>query len=236
VPHLVLLVAATMAVWNVSDPGAAPAPDAAPAPGGAGDEPTRTVNVASHFLLVPLPFAPWVFGAAAVALAYLPALVADKVTGHAPLFSAVATTVTAVTGILAQPLARRIPRPNGAFSLLVSMALVIVGIGCAAWAAYAMSPPIVLLASAVLGVAYGVTQVRGLAEVQRIALDRTLGTTTAAYQVLSYIGFAFPFLMSLGQSRGHLAPATLLLILLAVAAAATAWITVVTAVSRRRRW
>ncbi|HEY4004296.1 MAG TPA: hypothetical protein VGM60_03790 [Pseudonocardia sp.] len=52
------------------------------------------------------PIAPWVFGTAAIAFAYLPALVAERGGSHALLFSAAATTLTAVTGILAQPLAK----------------------------------------------------------------------------------------------------------------------------------
>ena len=92
--------------------------------------------------------------------------------------------------------------------------------------------PLVLLASAVLGAAYGVTQFAGLAEAQRIAGPRSLGTATATHQVLSYVGFAFPFLMSPAAGRRHLSPPTLLLLLLGVAAAATAWLAVVT--PRRR--
>ena len=95
----------------------------------------------------------------------------------------------------------------------------------------------VLLASAVLGVAYGITQFAGLAEVQRIADPRSLGSATATYQALSYIGFAFPFLMSLAGSHWHLSPPTLLLLLLAVAAAAAGWLAIADGQrgSRRRR-
>lgn len=95
-----------------------------------------------------LPFAPWVFGTAAIALAYLPALAA-------------------------------------------------------------LSLPLVVLASVVLGAGYGITQFAGLAEIQHIADPRSLGTATAAYQILSYTGFAFPFVMALIGSSGHLSPPTL---------------------------
>jgi hypothetical protein len=83
------------------------------------------------------------------------------------------------------------------------MVLVLAGIGCAAWAAQALSLPLVLLASAVLGVGYGITQFAGLLEVQRIADPRSLGAATAAYQVLCYIGFAFPLLLSLAGGHWH---------------------------------
>ncbi|HET9082022.1 MAG TPA: hypothetical protein VFO01_16120 [Trebonia sp.] len=55
---------------------------------------------------------------------------------------------------------------------------------------------------------------------------------TATYQVLSYTGFAFPFLMSLASTSRHLSPPALLLLLLGAAAAATAWLAA--AASRQR--
>ena len=77
-----------------------------------------------------------------------------------------------------------------------------------------------------LGIGYGITQFAGLAEVQRIADPRSLGIATAGYQVLSYIGFAFPFLMSLAGAHWRLSSPTLLLILLGVAVAAAGWLAI----------
>ncbi|MGW4059253.1 MFS transporter [Amycolatopsis sp. NPDC004747] len=226
VPHLLLLLAAMIGLRRTPDPGVV-------VRAATHAESTRDRSVVAHFLLVLLPFAPWVFGTATIALAYLPALVADQVTGYALLFSAVTTATTALTGILAQPLAKRIHRAERPVLLPASMLSVLAGIGCAAWAADMRSPAVVLLASAVLGAAYGLTQFCGLVEVQQIADHRSLGTATAAYQVLSYLGFAFPFLMSVGQTGVRLSPAALLLIVLAVAAAATVWLVVVTSRTRR---
>lgn len=48
------------------------------------------------FLAALIPFSPWVFGTAAIALAYLPTLIAPQVAGHAMAFSAVSTGTTAV--------------------------------------------------------------------------------------------------------------------------------------------
>jgi hypothetical protein len=105
-----------------------------------------------------------------------------------------------------------------------AMTLVLAGIGFAAWAAATLSLPLIFLASAVLGVAYGITQLTGLTEVTRIAGARSLGTATATYQVLSYTGFALPFLMSLASSHLSLTPPALLLMLLGAAAAAAGWL------------
>lgn len=220
-PHLAVLIAVAVPAGRTPDPGRATAASPAQAPRVGG--PPR---LARHFVLIMLPFAPWVFGTAAIALAYLPALAAPRAGRQELLFSALVTGLTALAGIAAQPLGRTIRRLPPGRLVPASMTFVLAGIGCAAWAADTLSLPLVFLASAVLGIGYGVTQFVGLAEVQHIAAPRCLGTVTAAYQVLSYTGFAFPFLMSLASSRGHLTPTALLLLLLGVAAAAAAWLTV----------
>ncbi|MEU1663914.1 MFS transporter [Streptomyces sparsogenes] len=226
-PHLVVLIAAAAAVWRTPDPVQTGRNRAASAAAG------RSRGLVRHFLLFVLPFAPWVFGTAAIALAYLPALVADRVGDQALLFSATATSGTAVAGIAAQPLARVIHRLRASQLLPASMALVLLGIGCAVWAAHTLSPLLVLLASIVLGVAYGVAQFCGLAEVQHITDSGSLGMATAMYQVLSYLGFAFPFLMAFAQNHQRLSPPSLLLGLLGLAAAATIWLAIVTARQQR---
>jgi hypothetical protein len=218
-PHLAVLIAVAVPTWRTPDPGRTAAAASVQIA-----EAGRPRGLARHFLLVMLPFAPWVFGTAAIALAYLPALAAPRVGHQALLFSALATGLTALAGIAAQPLARAARRLPPGRLLPASMALVLAGIGCAAWAADTLSLPLVFLASAVLGIAYGITQFAGLAEVQHIAGPRSLGAATATYQVLSYTGFAFPFLMSLASSRQRLSPPTLLLLLLGVAAIATVWL------------
>jgi Major Facilitator Superfamily len=223
-PHLAVLIAVAGPAWRTPDPGRITA-GSAEATTPIGDAGPRT-GLARHFLLVMLPFAPWVFGTAAIALAYLPVLAAPRAGHRELLFSALATGLTALAGIAAQPLARTARRLPPGRLLPASMTLVLAGLGCAVWAAQTLSLPLVLLASAVLGVAYGITQFAGLAEVQRIADPRSLGSATATYQVLSYIGFAFPFLMSLAGSHWRLSPPALLLVLLGVAVIAAGWLVI----------
>ncbi|HEY3502701.1 MAG TPA: MFS transporter [Actinocatenispora sp.] len=221
-PHLVLTVAATVVVWRTPDPGTAIA--AAPT-----RRPHTRRSLARHFLLVIAPFAPWVFGTAAIGIAYLPALAAHHA-GHQPLmFSAVTVAVGAAIGIVAQPLAKAVHRPGTNRLLMTAMLLVLAGLGSAAWAAHELSPALVIAASLVLGVGYGVSQFCGLLSVQQLADPRSLGTATAVYQVLSYIGFAFPFGMSVAQAHLHASPPVLLMILAGIAAVATAWLASVTA-------
>jgi MFS family permease len=232
VPHLAVLAIVAIPAWRTPDPGRAVAAATSPS---APREGAGQTGLARHFLLIMLPFAPWVFGTAAIALAYLPALVAPRMGHEALLFSALATGLTALAGIAAQPLARFFRRLPAKRLPLATMTLVLAGLACSAWAAATLSLPLIFLASIVLGVAYGLTQFAGLAEVQRLADPRSLGTATAIYQILTYIGFAFPFVMSLASDAEHVTPAFLLLVVLAVAAAATAWLVVTTAAPRSRR-
>lgn len=88
-----------------------------------------------RFRTVVLPLAPWVFGSASIALAYLPGLVETRI-GHAALaFTAVVTMLTALAGILVQPLARRIDVAGSARLLGASLALVVAGLLVSAAAA-----------------------------------------------------------------------------------------------------
>jgi MFS family permease len=231
-PHLVLLAVAALAARRSPDPhriaGAA-------TPSGDDDRPRPSHGVVRHFVLVLIPFAPWVFGTAAIALAYLPTLIAPAVSHYAMAFVAVDTCVAALAGIVAQPLIRRIHRPDSAQLLMISMGIVIVSIGVAAWAAALRSPWMVLAASVLLGVAYGFTQFCGLTEVQRIVSARSLGTATAAYQILAYLGFAFPFLLSITAAHTGLSAADLLLIVAVIAAAVSVWLAVITYSYTHRR-
>ncbi len=50
----------------------------------------------------------------------------------------------------------------------------------------------------VLGAAYGLCLVAGLVQVQRLAPADSLGRLTAVFYVLSYLGFAAPYVLALG--------------------------------------
>jgi MFS family permease len=143
-----------------------------------------------------LPLAPWVFGSAAIALAYLPGLVETRLGGSALAFTAVVTTLTALAGIVVQPLARRVDRPGTPRLAATAMAIVVAGLLLSAAAATARRPALVLLAALVLGAGYGCCQVCGLLTVQRLAAPERLASLTAVYQAVSYSGFALPFLLS----------------------------------------
>jgi hypothetical protein len=176
------------------------------------------------FLRVVLPLAPWVFGSAAIAMVYVPGLVIDRVRGVAVFFGALAALCTAMSGVLVQPLARRLDRPDGPRLLVVGMSLVTVGLALEAGVVALRQPTLVLLAGAVLGCGYGFCLVFGLAEVQRLARPAELAGMTAVFQAATYLGFAAPYLLSV--LRAYASASVLLLAVAALAAstlAVTAW-------------
>jgi nitrate/nitrite transporter NarK len=174
-----------------------------------------------RFRTVVVPLAPWVFGSAAVAMAYLPGVVKDHLAGYPLVFSAAITLLTAFAGIFVQPLARRVA--DGARLLATSLGIVTVGMLIAALAAATVRPALVVAAALVLGAGYGCCQVCGLIEVQRLARPDRLAGLTAAYQAVSYTGFVVPFPLA---AAGRLAsPGVLLLVVAALAALTLAWTT-----------
>ena len=185
-----------------------------------------------RFLWVVLPLAPWVFGSVAVAMVYMPGLVAGRVSGTAVAFAAAGALCTALAGVLVQPVARRLAsRDHAARPRLLTAGLGLVTAGLLAEAAIASlgrlgpwQPVLVLLAAAVLGGGYGFCLVFGLAEVARLARPDDLAGLTAVFQVASYIGFAVPFLLSLLRPDAS-APVLLagLAALAAITLAGTAW-------------
>jgi MFS family permease len=167
-----------------------------------------------RFRRVVAPMAPWVFAAPAISFALLPSVVGAEDAADGIAVAAVITSLTALSGVIVQPLARRMRRPG-------VVGLVVLGCGLALGAGIAaaqVSWPLVASAI-VLGSAYGITLVAGLIEAQRIADPSTLAGLTAAYYALTYLGFAAPYLLALGA---HVASYPLLLSLAAALAFLTA--------------
>ena len=232
-PYLPQLVLAAGALALAArTPETVPAGAARRAPGGPWRQ-LRSGGLAEpRFLRVVLPLAPWVFGSVAIAMVYVPGLVAGRVAGLAVAFAAAGALATALSGVLVQPLARRLAgRDHPARPRLLSAGLGLVTAGLLAEAGIAslarLGPwqlVLVLLAAAVLGAGYGICLVFGLAEVARLARPGDLAGLTAVFQVASYTGFAVPFLLSLLRPD---APAPVLLLglaaLAAVTLAGTAW-------------
>jgi len=171
-----------------------------------------------RFLWVLLPLAPWVFGSVVIAMVYMPGLVIGRVHHIGVFFGALAALVTAMSGVLVQPLARRLDRPDQPRLLVIGMSLVTAGLLLEAGVAAVGQPVLVLLTAVVLGCGYGVCLVFGLAEVQRMARPAELAGMTAVFQAASYVGFAAPYLLS--ELRAY-ASASVLLVAMAALAALT---------------
>ena len=165
---------------------------------------------APRFRRVVAPMAPWVFGSATISFAVLPARAAGRLDGLSVAFTGVVAALTLATGILAQPLARRIGHNDPARGATAGLGAVALGCAIGALAAVTGSPALVLAAAVVLGGGYGLCLVSGLREVERLAGPDDLAGLVAVYYVLAYCGFAAPYLLALlAPALGY--PAGLLL-------------------------
>jgi MFS family permease len=142
------------------------------------------------------PMAPWVFGAAAISFAVLPATVTRATRSYEVAFAAVVAGVTLLAGVLIQSAARRLDARSEATGMQAGLGLVTVGLLVGALAASTAQPVLVLAAAAVLGAGYGTCLVSGLLEVQRIADPDRLAGLTAVFYALTYVGFAAPIALA----------------------------------------
>ena len=150
-----------------------------------------------RFVSVVLPMAPWVFGAASVAYAVLPGLMADHSGAFPIAFSALLGVVALSSGFAIQAVGRRIDTASSARAVLVALGIIVVGMVLVSVAADVLTIPMALLAAAVLGCGYGMAMVSGLQEVQRIAGPRDLAGLTAVFYSATYLGFAVPAILAL---------------------------------------
>ncbi|HKO28561.1 MAG TPA: MFS transporter [Solirubrobacteraceae bacterium] len=165
---------------------------------------------ARRFRRIVVPAAPWVFAAPAIAFALLPSVVGTAHSADGVALTATITCLTALAGVLIQPLARRFEA--GALPGLIVMGA---GLALAALAAHARVDWLLFPCAIVLGSAYGLCLVAGLVEVQRLAPTRAVAGLTATFYVFTYLGFAAPYLMTVAS--GAASYAVLLLIASALA-------------------
>ena len=156
----------------------------------------RTPSVTNRrFLLVAAMGAPWVFGAAGVAYAIIPSFMQNEVS--LPIFySATVTFCALALGFAIQQIGPRFVSETSARGSLVAMGIVVVGMGLAAWVSGNPTAMTAFGAALVLGLGYGLSMFTGLNEVQRIASPRDLAGLTGIFYCLTYIGFAFPAILT----------------------------------------
>jgi MFS family permease len=173
-----------------------------------------------RFRTVVAPMAPWVFAAPAVAFALLPSVTGAGHAAHGIALSAAVTALTALAGVLIQPLARRLDAHGRSNRAATAGLLVLAGaLALGAVTAHDQQVWLLIPCAMVFGCAYGLCLVAGLVEVQRIAGPHALGGLTAAYYMLAYLGFAIPSLLVLAA---HLASYAILLAITAALALGTA--------------
>jgi hypothetical protein len=192
VPHLAVVLVAVLPLWR--------APETVDA--GTGErEPLRErlrVRAAGTpaFRGRVAPVAPFVFGAATVAIAVLPGLVTRATAGWTVAFNALIAGVTLGTGFAVQPLVRRVAAAQPRRGVVAGLVAVLLGMLLAAGAADRRSAVLVVVAAVVLGVGYGCCLVSGLLHTQRIAPRGELAGLTAVYYALTYLGFAAPVVLA----------------------------------------
>lgn len=176
-----------------------------------------------RFYKVVAPMAPWVFGAPAIAFALLPSIVGAAHASDGIALTAVVAMVTAMAGVLIQPVARRLDaHAAGNRAATLGLSVMVAGLTLSAFTAHAQHTWLLLPSSIVLGMGYGLCLVAGLVEVQRLAHPEALAGLTAIYYVLTYIGFAAPYVLALAA---HLTGyPTLLLITAGLALATALWL------------
>src|SRR6185437_2877500 len=176
-----------------------------------------------RFVKVVAPMAPWVFAAPAVAFALLPSVVGAAHATDGIALTAVVAMVAATAGVLIQPVARRLDaQAAGNRAATLGLGVMVVGLALSAFTAHAHRTWLLLPSSIVLGMGYGLCLVAGLVEVQRLAHPEALAGLTAIFYVLTYVGFAVPFLLALAA---HLTDySTLLLITAGLALVTAVWV------------
>ncbi|ALA66568.1 MFS transporter [Corynebacterium lactis] len=156
----------------------------------------RTPSVTNRrFLLVVAMGAPWVFGAAGVAYAIIPSLMQNFVS-QPVFYSAMVTFFALLLGFGIQQIGPRLVSNHSAKGSLIAMGIVIVGMGAAAWMSTNPTAVTAFVAALILGMGYGLSMFTGLNEVQRIAGPRDLAGLTGIFYCLTYIGFAFPAILT----------------------------------------
>jgi predicted MFS family arabinose efflux permease len=180
-----------------------------------------------RFAGVVLPMAPWVFAAPALAFVVGPALVAERTGDLRIAFATLLAVLTLVTGAAVQPY---VPRLSRVLRGRQGVAGLVVLVPATLLLATDPAPLGVGAAALLFGVAYGVTIVSGLVEVQAMATPSSLAALTGVYWSITYAGFALPVILAGLAGTGTGYP-----LLFTVLAALTLGCAAVVAVGVRRR-
>ena len=143
-------------------------------------------------LIAALPMGLWVFACVTSAVMVFTGRIGDRFGG--PLLIAVACILALGTGLLTQIGTRR----SGHWRALgvIGAGLAALGFAIGAAAGGRMSPVTFVLTAVILGCAYGLCLGQGLQDVERLAPREARGLVTGLFYVVSYSGFALPFVLN----------------------------------------
>lgn len=201
-PYFIHIVLSALALWPLL---CAPESLASARSGrddGSGPRPwwkNLSVPSATHvrFTRIVVPAAPWVFGAAGIAYAVMPAVAAPRLGEWTTLYATVLTVLTLGAGALVQPFVTRLNHRTRGRALSIGLTLMAAGMALAVVASAFAQPVAAMVVAVVLGLAYGITVVAGLAHVQEIAPPADLAGLTGVYYSLAYTGFLLPTLLAM---------------------------------------
>lgn len=164
-------------------------------------ETSRSAEVTAHrltghdvrVLAELLPIAPWAFALPTITLAILPGIMRSHVE-RPVLYTGFVIATTLLAAVAVQPLTKRL----GARGDRVGLTIGAGGIVLAAVTAKIGSPALVFAVAVLVGSGYGLVMTTGLREVQQRVSAGARGTAVGIYYVLTYVGFALPFVHATG--------------------------------------
>jgi MFS transporter len=140
------------------------------------------------------PVAPFVFASVAVAFVVLPTRF--RPLPHPVALVGLMTGVTLGIGAAIQSLGRRLEADRPGRAAVAGLLVAAAGLTVAARTAVEPGVPGVLLSMSLLGSAYGLCLVGGLAAAGRLADAGTRGTLVGWFYAWAYLGFGAPFLVA----------------------------------------
>ncbi|MFF4214870.1 MFS transporter [Streptomyces nondiastaticus] len=199
-PHVVLAAVA----WAVAH--GAPETGSRAARTRPGPEPGAPARPAAapdwrRFRRAVLPLAPWVFAAPAVGFATLPGLVDGGLAGWRTVYAGIATAVVPGSGLLVQPLARRLAARHRLATGAAGLGVIAAGLALAVPAAAGARPGLALVAAALLGAGYGLALSFGLTEAAAAAPPERLAMVTSLFWTAAYLGMLTPYALALLSRR-----------------------------------
>ncbi|GAB3278400.1 MFS transporter [Parasphingorhabdus pacifica] len=198
--HVLLVLVVLPLAWSAADP------SALRAPGSGGPRQPLFPRAARgvRFVWGVAIWAPWVFATVTIGFAVVPTLAPELTPAHPIAFAGALTGLALFTGMLVQPLARRIGRGGALAPTVTGLLMTAGGLGLAALTGLTRNSWFVPLVCVLLGTAYGMLMVSGLREVERLAGPGELGSLAAVFYALIYVGFAAPYLLAVLAPRfGH---------------------------------